>query len=388
MFFKNNFTGAELPVKTLCLTYDDGPGENTLPIATFLKDEGIEATFFVVGKYAFHNIQILSELKKLNHLIGNHTYDHPELPFYKLIEGDVQNQIIKTDTIIKEHVEGDTIYFRAPYGAWAGDVADDLNSNILSTINHVGPIYWDVEGKDFNYWAKGLSVDEAVKKYLDNIIKAGRGIIVMHDDTADRDDIKQKNKTFELTKKLIPILKEQGFNFIRLDRIESIKRHSYNELPCHLQGMNKKYLRYNETTGLITVTGKLKEPESTLKIIKLKNEKVAIKTVGNLFFNCLPGSQEILSNTTELNTYSSFDLITVKSNKIILRAVTGLYLRTDGKTGKLLADGHNLTDAGIFTFSIQSNDENDKIRFKERFEIILKKLRKVKLKIAQKYYFG
>jgi len=166
MFFKNNFTGAELPEKTICLTYDDGPGENTLPIANFLKDEGIQATFFVVGKYAFHNTSILSELKKLNHLIGNHTYDHPELPFYKLINGNLQNQIIKTDTVIKEHIDGNTIYFRAPYGAWSDDVADDLNSNILSTINHVGPIYWNVEGNDFDYWAKDLSVDEAVKIFI------------------------------------------------------------------------------------------------------------------------------------------------------------------------------------------------------------------------------
>jgi len=382
MFFKNNFTGAELPEKTICLTYDDGPGENTLPIANFLKDEGIQATFFVVGKYAFHNTSILSELKKLNHLIGNHTYDHPELPFYKLINGNLQNQIIKTDTVIKEHIDGNTIYFRAPYGAWSDDVADDLNSNILSTINHVGPIYWNVEGNDFDYWAKDLSVDEAVKKYLYNINKVGRGIIVMHDDTADRDDIKQKNKTFELTKILIPILKSQGFRFIRLDEIDNIKNQVKTELQCYLQGRNKKYLLLNEETAYVSATGKVSDPESILKLIKLKNEKVAIKTANDLFLSCKPDTQEILSSASEINNYSSFDLIPVESNQIILRAATGYYLRIDKRSGNLMGDGHYLNNAEIFTFSILSNDKKNKIFFKS----ILKKLKKIKFKIVNKYY--
>ena len=40
-------TGASLPPGYLSLTYDDGPGYATEPIAAFLEDEGIPATFFV-----------------------------------------------------------------------------------------------------------------------------------------------------------------------------------------------------------------------------------------------------------------------------------------------------------------------------------------------------
>jgi len=219
-------------------------------------------------------------------------------------------------------------------------------------------------------------------KYLYNINKVGRGIIVMHDDTADRDDIKQKNKTFELTKILIPILKSQGFRFIRLDEIDNIKNQVKTELQCYLQGRNKKYLLLNEETAYVSATGKVSDPESILKLIKLKNEKVAIKTANDLFLSCKPDTQEILSSASEINNYSSFDLIPVESNQIILRAATGYYLRIDKRSGNLMGDGHYLNNAEIFTFSILSNDKKNKIFFKS----ILKKLKKIKFKIVNKYY--
>ena len=51
------FTGTSMPDKTLCLTFDDGPGETngeskgprTLELAQYLHAEGIAATFFVLG---------------------------------------------------------------------------------------------------------------------------------------------------------------------------------------------------------------------------------------------------------------------------------------------------------------------------------------------------
>ena len=52
-------TGRALPPGTLCLTYDDGPGETvgdgtgprTLALAGYLADEGVRATFFMTGRH-------------------------------------------------------------------------------------------------------------------------------------------------------------------------------------------------------------------------------------------------------------------------------------------------------------------------------------------------
>src|ERR1035438_4204841 len=104
MYRVEPYTGAGLPSKCLCLTYDDGPGKHTYDIARFLSDQNIQATFFVVGKYAFHHQDILEKIAMLGHLVGNHTYDHPDMPYYLSINGDVNNQVLKTDAIIKKYV--------------------------------------------------------------------------------------------------------------------------------------------------------------------------------------------------------------------------------------------------------------------------------------------
>src|SRR5688572_14962914 len=41
--------GAQLPAKTLALTFDDGPSEITAELSQYLQDEGVPATFFVNG---------------------------------------------------------------------------------------------------------------------------------------------------------------------------------------------------------------------------------------------------------------------------------------------------------------------------------------------------
>src|SRR5690349_5704280 len=123
MYRINPYTDTALLPKTFSLTYDDGPGKNTLEIAKFLHDENIPATFFVVGKYAVQEQSILEEVQSLGHLIGNHTYEHPDMTYYLSVNGDVQNQVLRTDAVIKKYIDDKTIYFRSPYGKWSAEVA-------------------------------------------------------------------------------------------------------------------------------------------------------------------------------------------------------------------------------------------------------------------------
>src|SRR4051794_17369411 len=108
MYQASPITGASLPDKTLALTFDDGPGQTTAPgpgprtreVAEYLNGAGIRATFFMVGKYASDLPEILSELEQLGHLVGNHTYDHPNLPELADRGGDVVAQVARTDGLI------------------------------------------------------------------------------------------------------------------------------------------------------------------------------------------------------------------------------------------------------------------------------------------------
>ena len=84
-----NITDIGLPPKTLCLTYDDGPGPDSAELGEFLAARGVRATFFVVGKFAGARPQVLDALHAHGHIIGNHSFEHPDMPYYVSIDGDV-----------------------------------------------------------------------------------------------------------------------------------------------------------------------------------------------------------------------------------------------------------------------------------------------------------
>ena len=60
MYRDDAIIGVLLPERTLCLTFDDGPGATdgpgvgprTVDVAQYLSDQGVSATFFMVGKFA------------------------------------------------------------------------------------------------------------------------------------------------------------------------------------------------------------------------------------------------------------------------------------------------------------------------------------------------
>ena len=105
MFSHADIKGADLPPKTLCLTYDDGPGQRgsadrvpaTAELGEYLAAEGICATFFVIGRHAERYAGVLDSLRRSGQMIGNHTYNHPGL--VKLAEsgGDVVRELAATD---------------------------------------------------------------------------------------------------------------------------------------------------------------------------------------------------------------------------------------------------------------------------------------------------
>ena len=145
MFFDRDIKGNGRPPKTLCLTYDDGPGvtaadgpgPRTRELGRHLAGQGIRATFFVVGRSAERHPDILADLRGRGHLIGNHTYSHPGLVSLALSGGDVVAEVLRADGVIRPYVSGDVVFFRAPYGSWRekkGDSAEDRPVSVVAEV--------------------------------------------------------------------------------------------------------------------------------------------------------------------------------------------------------------------------------------------------------------
>lgn len=371
MFTTQPLSGSSLPPKTLCFTFDDGPGENTLAIAKYLFKEGIPATFFVVGKYAIHHPEVLDTLIKWNHTVGNHTYDHPDLPYYVSVNGDIQDQILRTETVLPSF-DNETIYFRAPYGKWSSEVAAELNSNLLSALNYVGPIHWDVGGVDCWYWQQGKSVEDALEAYLVDIRKADKGIVVFHDEIADMDYLKPANKTLELLKQLVPKLKILGYSFVSLETIDSIQEAASRKLQFELSISQGKSLVLSPEGNIA-----LSRSGSFFSMQKVGNGKVLL-LIDKHYISL--SENQLVSTTADKDAAAIFDYIPVRNNRFMLRCTSGKFLKID-EMQMLSATAPFMRTAAIFNYIPTNLEANTRLTLREKLLLMKKGLLFVKSKL-------
>src|SRR5699024_4777201 len=131
------------------------------------------------------------------HIIGNHTYWHPDLS-----KGDLNKlvwEIEKTEATIKSVLGINTKLFRAPYGA--------LNENHVEKLGELGfkGIGWSIDSEDWRSLPK-----EKVKENVINAIHPG-AIILMHSAGHWTQDL---TGTVEGLDELIVYLKEQGYTIV------------------------------------------------------------------------------------------------------------------------------------------------------------------------------
>jgi peptidoglycan/xylan/chitin deacetylase (PgdA/CDA1 family) len=353
MFFDVDIIGDRLPPGTLCLTYDDGPGRTegdqnrsgprTAELGTFLHALGVPATFFAVGKFAAESGDILAGLRSLGHLVANHTFDHPSLPAYVADGGSAYAQLARTDEAIHDHVEGCITFFRAPYGDWRlrgcarSNVAEALNRSPLRTT-YVGPIGWDIDAGDVGFWRDDRSAGECAQAYLETIEHVGRGIVLMHDSTADIDEIRLRNRALGLARSLVPELLHRGYQFVRLDtipQVASAARVTFQLTLVHADGV----VSSSRVDSMVTiVSGRPAGTDAVLGVVDLGEDRWAIRGANGLYLSPRPDG-EVVADAPSLSEREVLAIEHLGKGRIAMRMVDGSYLtRAGGKVSRLLAN--------------------------------------------------
>ena len=86
-WYGRTFTGLARGTKQLALTYDDGPNDpHTLRLLEVLARHDVHATFFLIGRYVQQRPDIVREIVRAGHVVGNHTFTHPLLTFKSAAE--------------------------------------------------------------------------------------------------------------------------------------------------------------------------------------------------------------------------------------------------------------------------------------------------------------
>ena len=86
-------------VKKVAITFDDGPNPDyTEMLLSGLKERGVNATFFLLGKEVEQYPEIVKKIHEGGHLIGTHSYEHVNLS--NLTDAAAIEQVDKTNAAI------------------------------------------------------------------------------------------------------------------------------------------------------------------------------------------------------------------------------------------------------------------------------------------------
>jgi len=190
--------------KKIALTFDDGPNDPyTSEVLKVLQDNHVRATFFLLGKNVEANPQAARDIVAAGHAIGNHSYDHHNLVMRT--NGEVREEILKTEKAIESATGQKTDLFRPPYGE-----KDALTLRQTRKLGYV-MIEWSVSAED---WRR-----PGPEKIVSNVVREVQNgaIILMHDgDKTRRGD---RSQTVAALPQIIAQLRQKGYEFVTIPEL-------------------------------------------------------------------------------------------------------------------------------------------------------------------------
>ncbi|MGN0213399.1 MAG: polysaccharide deacetylase family protein [Muribaculaceae bacterium] len=177
--------------KCVYLTFDDGPIPEVTPwVLDTLDRYGVKATFFMVGDNVHRHPELLEEVLRRGHSVGNHTMNH------------MQGRKVTTETYIDNIERANALIhtnlFRPPHGLMRFAQSKAVRANY-------SVIMYDVVTRDYAGNIDGEGVLANVKRF------ARKGsIIVFHDSLKA-----EKNMKYALPK-AIEWLLENGYELEKI----------------------------------------------------------------------------------------------------------------------------------------------------------------------------
>lgn len=183
--------------KVVYFTFDDGPIPEVTPsLLQLLKQKGVHATFFMVADNARRYPELLEQVRREGHSVGNHTLNHWKGTRYST--RDYMSNVAMADSVL-----GGTRAFRPPYGKMKF-------SQKRALLKQGYRIYlWDVLTHDYNKSYSPEKMLRIIRRYTRN-----GSIINFHD------SIKSNVRMLETVSQAIDWLQSQGYSF------DTLKEHN------------------------------------------------------------------------------------------------------------------------------------------------------------------
>lgn len=174
--------------KQIFLTFDDGPIPEVTPwVLDILDRYGVKATFFMVGQNVERHPELLEEVRRRGHSVGNHTLHH------------IQGASATTMRYMRDAAEGAALtgsdLFRPPHG-WLRP------RQLMALRKHYRVIMYDLVTRDYSKRVTSRRVVENVKRFTRD-----GSIIVFHD------SLKSLPRLKEALPEALEWLKAEGYRF-------------------------------------------------------------------------------------------------------------------------------------------------------------------------------
>lgn len=191
--------------KEIFLTFDNGYENGyTLKILDVLKEKGVPAVFFVTGHYVKDRPDLIKRMAAEGHLIGNHSWSHPDMTQIPNERIGAELDKVKTEVLnITGESQTDMTFMRPPRGIF--------NDRVLAVSKERGYInvFWSAAYKDWD-----VKDQKGWKYAYDKIMGQLHpgAVILLHSVSSDNADA------------LGPIIddaRKQGYEFKRLDQLHT-----------------------------------------------------------------------------------------------------------------------------------------------------------------------
>ena len=180
--------------KLVAITFDDGPNNDyTRMLLSGLKERGVKATFFLLGKEVVKYPEIVAEIHADGHLIGTHSYEHVNLK--NLCNEAAIEQVDKTNEAIYAITGEYPEYIRPPFGSWKCNL--DYETKMIEVLWDIDPLDWKTNNSDV-----------IAKRVTDKVTE--NDIILLHD---------ASESSVLAAFKIIDQLEKEGYTFVTVDEI-------------------------------------------------------------------------------------------------------------------------------------------------------------------------
>ncbi|WP_235811113.1 polysaccharide deacetylase family protein [Syntrophomonas wolfei] len=171
-------------------------GEEYIPqMLKSFKENQAEVTFFVSGKWAEKNPELLKEMKAAGHSIQNHGYKH--LHLNNISAEEASEQIRKAEEIINSTVGEKPRFFAPPYGEYNQQLL-----NVVAALDYE-LIMWSIDTIDWQRPDPATIVKRVSNKLHND------AIILMH----------PTDPTVKALPAILERIKQDGYKMLTIDKI-------------------------------------------------------------------------------------------------------------------------------------------------------------------------